>query len=121
MIDNERKKELRETYKQTPRTAGIIAIRNKKNGKVFIAASVNVNALINKSKAVLNFGSHLNSALQEEWNSYGAESFEIEILDTLDPEEHMTEVPADDVNELFDLWFTKLEPYGDKGYHRFEK
>jgi hypothetical protein len=117
MIDNERKKELRETYKQTPRTAGVIAIRNKENGKVFITASVDVNALINRCRAELNFGGHKNTVLQQDWKSLGPDSFEIEILDTLEPEEQMKEVSADDVNELFELWMAKIEPYGDKGYH----
>ncbi len=116
-MDKGRKKEIRETYKRTPRIAGIFSVRNTINGKMFIAASVDVDALVNRSKAELNFGSHINTALQKDWRTYGADSFEIEILDTLDPEKNATEVTAADVNELFGLWFDKLEPYGEKGYH----
>jgi len=116
---NSKNKELKKEYKLNHRPMGIYQIRNMVNEKVLIGASLNLPGVFNKYKLQLRMGSHLNRALQSEWNEFGAKCFAFEILDEITPKEgrdHQEELAF-----LEDLWLEKLEPYGDRGYNEKKK
>ena len=113
----ERRKELVREYKRTPKDMGVYAIRNLKTGKLFVASSRDIRARFNRHRMDLKTNSDRNPALQVDWNSQGAEAFEFEILDLLEPMDDPTYDPAEDLAVLEALWLEKLEPYDDKGYN----
>lgn len=112
------RKALIQQYKDTPRTAGVGAVRNTANGKVLLVAGADLPALLNRHQAQLRLHAHANRALQSDWNGLGADAFEFVVLDTLAPKDAPGYDPAEDLHTLEELWLEKLSPYEPAGYHR---
>ena len=85
---------LTRAYKDTPRTAGVGAVRNTANGKILLVSSLDVRSLLNRHQAQLKLGAHRNAALQEDWQAAGAAAFTFEVLDTLPPPKDPDDDPA---------------------------
>lgn len=111
------KKALTRQYKETQRPMGIYQVRNTVNGKVLIGRSVDLPAILNRLRGELRLGGLRNRALQQDWNAYGPEAFELEILDTLPPSDKPGYNPADDLKALEALWLEKLMPFEERGYN----
>ena len=107
------RKEAVRQYKETPRTMGVLVIRNKTTGKSFIGSSTDAPARLNRHRASLQFGKHENRELQQDWNSLGADAFEFAVLDTLKPSEEKTSDPSDDLAVLEAMWREKLASAGE--------
>lgn len=114
MID--KKAAIRE-YKMSHRPMGVFQIRNKVSGKVFIDSSINIPGKINRHTLQLNIGSHRNKQLQADWNAFGADSFEFETLEPLEPREDPNYDHAADLAVLEELWLEKEVPFGENGYN----
>ena len=112
----DRKEKIRE-YKRTPRPMGVFQIKNKANGKIFIGSSVNLPARLNRCRFELKTGVFQNTLLQDEWEQFGPDMFEIQELERLEPEEDPAYNPAEDLLVLEALWIEKLSPFGDRGYN----
>lgn len=108
---------LLEQYKEIPIEAGIYQIRNTVNGKVFIDKTLNFKVLNGRTLTLQN-GIHQNKALQQEWNEYGADAFVMEVLEVLKPSDNPYVVPNDELKKMLEKWIEKLQPYGDRGYHK---
>lgn len=108
-------------YKQTPRPMGVYQIRNTTNGKILINGSMNLPGSFNGQRFQLINQAHRNKELQEDWNSYGPDSFTFDILETINPDKIAQEDWRKSVSELETKWLTKLQPYGDKGYNKPKK
>lgn len=123
-LDRQKKKELSSAYQQTIRPMGIYAIRNTKNGKILVDSTLDLDGA--RNRLTFSKQTNLNSVieLRQDWQQYGADSFEFEELDRIKPLEDATGDPAElrqykeDLKALLELWLEKLEPYGDKGYNR---
>lgn len=120
-MDKSSRKALKREYMETQHPIGVFRVYNKTNGKSFIGTSVNLTAALNGQRARLTMGGHPSTVLQEEWNRFGADAFEIEVLDTLTPPETPDYNPADDLKVLEDLWLDRLQPFDDKGYNKRPK
>ena len=108
-MPSERKKELREEYKQMKPEMGVIAVINKSSGQHFLEATQNLKGRINSSLFKLNAGGHFNQALQRDWSELGADAFEIEVVEQIKYEENKTKADYDDELELAKLiWSEKL-------------
>lgn len=112
-----RKKELVQQYKEMKTEAGIYQIKNKINQKIYIEATRNVKTIEGK-KFQLTMGSHINRMLQQEWNEHGEDAFEFEVLEILKQKETGYFDVKDELKKLEEKWFDKLQPYGEKGYHK---
>jgi hypothetical protein len=112
----DRKALIRE-YKETRRPMGVYCVRNNVNGKLLIGKSTDLPAIINRQRGQLRLGSHPNPTLQKELAEYGAEAFEVEVLDTLEVSDQADYDPAADLRILEQMWLEKLSPYGDRGYN----
>lgn len=115
LLKPDRKKELKQQYKEMKTYYGVIRIKNESNGKKFIDAVPNVKNRWLTSKMSLNDARHMNKELQEDWQRYGEEAFSYEVLWKKDKSE---------INDMkFELqkkrkeWILKEEAYDDKGYH----
>ena len=115
------KRELKREYKQNLRPMGVFQIRNTVNEKVFIGSTLNLPGIFNRHEFQLKMGGHPNKILQADWNEFGAENFEFEILEEVFPRENPDYDYAADLEVLEDLWLEKLEPYGERGYNERKK
>ncbi|HBV96345.1 MAG: transcriptional regulator [Peptococcaceae bacterium BICA1-7] len=118
--DMDRKKELKQQYKEMKTEGGVYQIRNTRNNKVFVAATPNFKTL-NGRRGMLVGGVHKNRALQEEWNQLGGEVFVFEVLEVLEEKEEGFFDRADELKKLEKKWLDKLQPYGERGYHKPKK
>ncbi len=115
-MEKNTRKELLEKYKQLKTYMGVIQIKNKKNGKIYITAYPNLKNRWYAIQAQLDMGRHMNFELQKDWKELGAEAFTYEVL-----EEKVTEDITDirwEMKQMKQLWLDKLSPYGEKGYNR---
>jgi hypothetical protein len=111
------RKALIREYKERRRPMGIFQVRNLANGKVFVGASPDLPAMLNRQRAQLRMGAHPNRVLQDDWTNQGGEAFAFEILDTLTHPERADADPATDLRVLELIWLEKLAPYGERGYN----
>jgi group I intron endonuclease len=114
---SDRRKVLLREYKQTRPEMGVYVIRNKTNGKCFVGSSVNIRARLNRHRMELAAGRDRLVELQRDWNELGADAFELETLDVLEPRDVPGYDPREDLAALERLWLEKLEPFGDSGYN----
>ena len=112
----DRKKELKQLYKETSIEAGIYQIINTKNQKRFIGSTRNLKTL-NGVKFMLKNGSHINKELQEDWNRFGTEAFVFEIVELLKKKENEYYNEKEELEKLEEKWLEHYQPYGERGYH----
>lgn len=112
----ERRKELIQQYKEIKIEAGVYQIKNTKNGKVFVASTVNLKTM-NGKRMMLDGGGHKNKKLQEEWKKFGKEAFVLEVLEVLKEKEDGYFDRAGELKKLEQKWLENLQPYGEKGYN----
>ncbi len=92
-MDMKKKKELLEAYKNRHPEMGVISYFNKETSQVFLGISIDTKASFNSTNVKLKANMHPNKELQELWNKYGAESFELSVIKVLkyeDPNEDHT-------------------------------
>ncbi len=111
------RKTLARQYKETPRTMGVGAVRNKASGKTLVFSSRDLPALLTRHESQLRLKGHPNHALQADWNTLGPEGFEFIVLDTLAPAESPDYDATADLRTLEGLWMEKLAPFEPAGYH----
>ncbi|MCX6549942.1 MAG: GIY-YIG nuclease family protein [Acidobacteria bacterium] len=111
------RKALIRSYKATRRPMGVFRVRNITNGKSFIGTTVDLPSMLNRQRAQLRMGGHESHDLQRDWNALGPESFVFEVLDTLVVPDDPGYDASYDLKVLGALWFEKIQPFGDNGYH----
>jgi len=105
--------EAKKEYKQARRPMGVYRIRNTQNGKSYVGFNTDLQAILNRQKAELKFGSHRNPALLGEWKSFGESSFKFEVLDELEHDENSKASPVEELRILSEMWVRKIEEAGD--------
>ncbi|MBY0147773.1 GIY-YIG nuclease family protein [Neobacillus niacini] len=113
-----RKKELKQQFKEAAVEAGIYQIKNTINNKLFVDSTKNFKTL-NGLKFMLETNGYTTSReLQKEWNQYGKDAFRIDILEKLkkSDEPYFTEKEA--LAALEEKWLETLQPYGEHGYNQ---
>jgi len=114
------KKEMKLKAKEEKPSYGIFQIKNVKNGRLFVSSTPNFKTL-NGLKFMLTTGGHKNKELQNDWDEHGKESFEIEILETIDEKDWQGTSKGKILEKQLDKWLEELQPYGEKGYNRIKK
>ncbi|MFU1795297.1 DUF2087 domain-containing protein [Paenibacillus azoreducens] len=123
-MKNQRRKELVNEYMNTPRPMGVLQIRNKENGKIYVTSGMNLPGVINGQKAKLSSDFHVSPSLQKDWKELGEEAFAFEILEELKPDPQAAndlsqqKIYTEKVKKMEEKWLEKLQPYGEKGYNR---
>ncbi|WP_080844134.1 GIY-YIG nuclease family protein [Cytobacillus gottheilii] len=112
----ERKKELKQLYKETKVEAGVYKITNKENGRIFIGSTPNLKTL-NGVKFTLNNGTSFHKALQEDWSRMGSDSFQIEVAEVLKQPEQGYFDSKKELEKLEQKWLDELMPFGENGYN----
>lgn len=111
------RKEIHREYKERVKASGIYQVKNLVNGKVFLGSSLNLEGPLNKHKFMLKIGSHTNKSLQKDWDEYGSDKFEFEILEEVKIKDNENFNLNDELTLLEMLWLEKLQPFGEKGYN----
>lgn len=113
--------ELKREYRERKKPAGVFRVLNTVNGKFLLGSSLNLEGPLNSHKFMLSIGKHRNEALQADWNSFGAEKFTFEILETV----RVTDDPnfnlEDELTLLEEIWIEQLQPFNGKGYNTERK
>ena len=104
-------------YKESRRPMGVYCVRNTANGKLLVGKSTDLPSILNRQRAQLRAGSHPNPTLQQDLIEYGAEAFEVEVLDTLEAPARADYDPTADLGTLERMWLDKLSPFGERGYN----
>jgi hypothetical protein len=105
-------------YKDTPRPAGVGAIRNSADGRTLVISSTDIPALLNRHRAQLSIGSHPHALLQRDWSASGGEGFTFDVLDLLTPPDDPAFDPTDDLRVLEAMWVENLRTVEPSGYNR---
>lgn len=104
-------------YKETPRPAGVFAVRNTVEGTMLIGVSTDLPGILNRQRFQLEMGSHPDKALQSDWNRLGPDAFVIEVLDQLEPPVEQAGYDArDELDALREMWFERLSASGQQLY-----
>ena len=109
---------MKKQYKQTVLPMGVFQVKNLANGKIFIDSGLNIQGKINGCKFQLSLGSHMNRALQEDFNQTGITNFSFEMIDYLKPKEDIQMDYTDDLKMLEEMWIEKLQPFDKRGYNQ---
>lgn len=116
-ISSEKKKELLEQYKMMKPEMGLLAIINKTNGKYFLETTANLKGKLNRISFQFKMGRHPNKELQKDINIYGADQFEVTVLEQIEYEENDAKTDySDDLKLLKMIWTDKLMQEGIKLY-----
>lgn len=87
-MKNAIKQQLREKAKNQIITMGVLSVKNNRTGKQYVKGALNLEALVNKMKFVLNSGLFANTQLQKDWNEYGSDNFTFEFIVTIPYQEN---------------------------------
>lgn len=115
MID---KKQIRHDYKQQKQPAGIYAVHNKIDNKMYIGTSKNLPAVIRRFEYTLQMGSFPYQDLIDDYKKLGADNFEIKILDDLKLKNETEKEIDTELNSLEELWIEKLKGEGVIFYNK---
>lgn len=85
-MDNARRKELVREYKERKQVFGIYAVRCAVAGKVWVAASRNLDRQQNSIFFQLRGNGHPNKVMQALWQAHGEESFAFDSLEEVTDE-----------------------------------
>ena len=113
----DRKRELKQQYKETPVEAGIFQIKNVQNNKIYIGSTKNLKTLNGIKFMLENNGFTTSKALQAEWKQFGKEVFTFELLEKLKKNDDPFVTEKEALAELEDKWLEKVQPYGERGYN----
>lgn len=114
MVD---KKQLKREYKERIPAAGIFIVQNKHNGRFLLGSSRNLAGPLNRIEMELTTGAHRNKELLSDWQKYGQEKFQFEILEKVDQKDGNDFEKELELKELEQKWIDKLDPAGQLGYN----
>lgn len=105
------KKELKEAYRQMKFRAGLYQIRNVSTDRKYIDVNTNLDAIWNRHRTELKFGSHQNGSLQHDWNQNGESKFIFEILELLDTDALTSVQITSELKLLKDMYLQSIDIY----------
>ncbi|MFA6808305.1 MAG: GIY-YIG nuclease family protein [Eubacteriales bacterium] len=110
-MEKQYRKEMQAAYKERKIVGGICAIKNTTNGKMVLAAVVDLQVYENRFKFSQVTGSCLDLRLQKDWIKYGSNAFVFEVLEELKKKETQTSKEFnEDIKTLKEIWLEKIAP-----------
>lgn len=115
----DRRKELRELYKNMKKDMGIFIIKSKFNNKCHIRVTQDLKGTMNSARFQLNFGNYPNRELQKDWKEHGESNFMVEVLEKLEYDKDETKTDySEELNILEMVWKEKLPKEGKEFYSK---
>lgn len=112
------KKQITRDYKQQKQPAGIYAVHNKVDNKMYIGTSKNLPAVIRRFEFTLQMESFPYQELIDDYKKHGKDNFEIKILDELELKNETEKEITAELNSLEELWIEKLKGEGVSFYNK---
>jgi hypothetical protein len=110
-MKGEVKKQMRAAYKERVVLGGVYAITNNATGKRLVESTQSLEGMRNRFEFSQTTGSAVSPRLQQDWNTYGSESFTFEVLEELEKGETQTsQAFAGDLKTLKEMWLEKADP-----------
>lgn len=117
MKSSDEKKQLVKNYKMQKTERGVIAVRNKQNGKMMVDAMNNLHGAFVSIKMSLQLKNCWIRSLQDDYDRFGPEYFEFLVLDVLkEPDTPGYDYRAD-LRSLTEIWREKLASEGVEFYN----
>ena len=107
---------LKRQYRETLHPMGVYVIRNLHDGKVYLAASLNLEAALNRERFQLKMRGHPSPELQAAWDAAGEAMFSVEVLDRLKPRDEPGFDYRPELESLLSLWREDLAQTGVSFY-----
>lgn len=82
-MDIKRRKQLLEEWKNRHPEMGVVSIRCRETGDVFLDIATDTQFAFNRPRFQLDAKMHPNKALQKLWNEYGESGFDYEVVKVL--------------------------------------
>lgn len=96
-------------YKGFKPKMGVYVVRHRPSGRALVGWSRHLHGILNRHRFQLGAGMHPNPRLQADWARDGADSFDFEILDELQPHpDRPADDPDGDLAELEAMWRERL-------------
>jgi hypothetical protein len=112
------KKQIKKDYKLKIQPAGIFAVHNKHDNKMFIGISKNLPSSLTRFEFTLKMGSFPFQELIDDYKKLGEKNFEIKILDEIEIKDE-TEYELDkELKTLEEMWVEKLKREGVTFYNK---
>lgn len=106
---NDRKKQLKAQYKERKVIGGVYRIINQKNGRFYLSKTEDLQGSRNWFLSCCTNGICTHPRLVKEWNEYGKDAFEFEVLEIWEKDAAQSESEFQtDLKELFEIWNSKL-------------
>ena len=112
------KKELKKDYKIQKQPAGLFAVKNKVDNKIFIGISINLPAKLRGINFELDSGSHGYHKLADDYNRLGKDNFEITVLDQIEIKDETDKELRNELETLEEIWVEKLKSEGVTFYNK---
>ena len=106
-MNMDRKKELKEEYKNYRPEMGLFVIRHIETGKAFLEATNNIKGKINSDVFQLNMETFMrNRDLNKDWKRFGKDAFEVVVLEKLeyDEDDQGGKDYSDELEMLYGEW-----------------
>ncbi len=116
-LPTESRRALIRQYKETPRPAGVYAIRNKLSARVYVGGSLDVEGAMNRARFELNMCTHRSKALLKDWIANGAGQFSFEVIDRVKERKDPDFDRKAELEKLLSLWQEELQCFGANGYN----
>lgn len=112
------KKQLTKNYKLQKQPAGVYAVHNKIDNKMFIGTSKNLPAVIRRFEFTLQMESFPYQDLIDDYKKLGKENFEVKILDELELKKGTEKEIDTELISLEELWIENLKDDGVSFYNK---
>ncbi len=87
--------------------AGVYSISCRRTGKAYVGCTDHLVGALDSHRVQLSNNLHPNQAMQADWDTHGAESFDFAVHDEIPPED-CGDMLSGDLEELRDLWVDQL-------------
>ena len=109
-MHTDRKKQLKNAYKDKPAIGGVCCIRCSGNQRAYLQASRNIEGLRNRFDFAISMGTCPDPSLRGEWEKYGSGSFTFTVLDEIQKGETQSDKDfADDIDALYEMWLERSQ------------
>jgi hypothetical protein len=118
-MEKNRRKVLKEEYRQIKTYMGVFRITNNVNGKIFVDSCPNLKNKWLTIQTQLGMGLFANAQVQKDWKELGSEAFAFEVLEQKEADE-VSDMRWE-LKQIVKPWLEKLQPFGDRGYNKEPK
>lgn len=106
-----RRREISKEYKERRLVGGVYAITNTTNGRYLIGHVADIGSLRNRFQFAVTTGSAVDPRLRNDWATYGAAAFQLDVLEELEQKQDQSQAAfMDDLKTLEELRRGDLDP-----------